>query len=142
MCALDIKKILVPLDGSPASFRGLNQAIILARNCQATITGLYVIGLVLPSKNAPVSPIEKHLLKTAAKFMAKAKKRAAQNGVLFNDKVLYGDEGPKIVSFAKNNTFDIIVIGARGRGMIKEIFLGSTSNHVLHKSSIPVLIVK
>jgi nucleotide-binding universal stress UspA family protein len=35
-----IKKILVPLDGSKNSMRGLDEGIYLARQCQATITGL------------------------------------------------------------------------------------------------------
>ena len=61
---------------------------------------------------------------------------------MFNGKVVYGDEGPEIVNFAKNNDFDVIVIGARGRSVLKEIFLGSTSNYVMHKSLIPVIIVK
>jgi nucleotide-binding universal stress UspA family protein len=34
------------------------------------------------------------------------------------------------------------VIGSRGMGAVKEIFLGSVSNYVLHKSKKPVLIVK
>ena len=38
--------------------------------------------------------------------------------------------------------FDLIVIGSRGMGAIKEFFLGSTSNYVMHKSKKPVLIVK
>jgi nucleotide-binding universal stress UspA family protein len=33
-------------------------------------------------------------------------------------------------------------MGARGLGAIKEAFLGSVSNYVLHKSKVPVLIVK
>lgn len=142
MAMKKIKKILVPLDGSKNSFRGLDTAIYLARQSHATVTGLFVVGLVLPSKNAPLSTIEKYLLQQAAKFMAKAKKSAAKSGILFSDKVLYGDEGAKIVSYAKKNNFDIIVIGSRGRSVAKEIFLGSTSNYVLHKSPIPVLIVK
>ena len=40
-----IKKILVPLDGSKNSLKGLNEAIYLARQCGATITGLCVIPL-------------------------------------------------------------------------------------------------
>jgi nucleotide-binding universal stress UspA family protein len=36
----------------------------------------------------------------------------------------------------------MIVIGARGRSRAKEIFLGSVSNYVVHKSKLPVLIVK
>ncbi|HET7336946.1 MAG TPA: universal stress protein, partial [Candidatus Nitrosotalea sp.] len=37
-----ISKILVALDGSERSIRGLKEAIYLARQCGATITGLCV----------------------------------------------------------------------------------------------------
>ena len=137
-----IKKILVPIDGSKNSMRGLDEAIYLARQCHATITGLYVTPITKPATNSQISSLEKYLLNNASKFMAKAKTRAAQNGILFHDDVIYGDEGPKIINYANNKGFDIIVIGSRGMGSIKETFLGSTSNHVLHKSKIPVLIVK
>ncbi len=139
---MNIRKILVPLDGSKNSMRGLDEAIYLARQCHATITGLYVVPLSKPKTNSQISYIEKYLLGNAAKLMAKAKNRAAQNGIVFSDDVIYGDEGPKIVSYATNKKFDIIVIGSRGMSSIKETFLGSTSNFVLHKSKIPVLIVK
>jgi len=137
-----IKKILVALDGSKNSFRGLDEAILIARQAQCTVTGLHVVTLVLPSKDAPISRIEKYLLNSAAKFMHKAKIRAAKNGILFYDKVLYGDEGKQIVSYAKNQKFDLIIIGSRGMGSVKEFFLGSTSRYVVHKSTIPVLVVK
>ena len=73
-----IKKILVPLDGSKNSMRGLDEGIYLARQCQATITGLYVVPLAKPKTNSQISYVEKYLLTNAAKFMSKAKKRAAQ----------------------------------------------------------------
>ena len=142
MSALYIKKILVPLDGSKNSFRGLDEAIYLARQCRSIITGLYVIPMGSPARRTPVSPIDKYFLKQASKFLEHAKKRAAQNGIMFKHEIIYGDKGSKIVNFAKNNHFDIIVIGARGQSAIKDIFLGSTSNYVLHKSPIPIMIVK
>ncbi len=137
-----IKKILVPLDGSKNSFRGLDEAIYLARQCQATITGLYVVPISKPKTDEQISYVEKNLLTYAAKFMQKAKKLSAQNGVLFEDKVVYGNEGSKIAKFAERKSFGLIVIGSRGMGSLKEIFLGSTSNYVLHKCKVPVLIVK
>ena len=137
-----IKKILIPLDGSKNSMRGLDEGIYLARQCQATITGLYVVPLSKPKTSSQISYVEKYLLNNAAKFMSKAKKRAAQNGILFDDTVIYGNEGSKIISFASNKSYDIIIIGSRGMSSLKEAFLGSTSNFVLHKSKIPVLIVK
>ncbi len=137
-----IKKILVPIDGSKNSMRGLDEAIYLARQCHATITGLYVIPIAKPLSDSQISYLEKYLLNNASKFMSKAKIRCGQNGILFDDDIAYGDEGPKIINYADNKVYDIIVIGSRGMSSIKEAFLGSTSNYVLHKSKIPVLIVK
>lgn len=137
-----IKKILVPLDGSHNSFRGLDVAINLAKQCHATITGLYVLGIVRPRVNEPITPLEKMLLEHAQKSMKKAKLKAAQNGILFLDRTSYGDSGSRIVDIAQRKNFDLIVIGSRGMGSAKEIFLGSTSNYVIHKSKKPVLIVK
>ncbi len=140
--AIKIKKILVPLDGSSNSFRGLDIAIHMARESHAIITGLYVLGITKPRTNDQITPLEKILLEHAQKIMKKAKLKAAQKGILFFDRVSYGDDGKRIVSFAEKGNFDLIVIGSRGMGAAKEIFLGSTSNYVLHKSKKPVLIVK
>ena len=140
--ATKIKKILVPLDGSDNSFRGLDVAIHMARESHATITGLYVVGIVKPRTNEPISSLEKLLLDHAKKIMKKAKLCAAKKGILFFDRVSYGDGGQRIVDIAEKKGFDLIVIGSRGMSAAKEIFLGSTSNYVLHKSKKPVLVVK
>ena len=130
------------MDGSSNSFRGLDTAINMARQCHATITGLYVAEIVRPRTSDPITPLEKILLEHAQKIMKKAKLKAAQQGILFFDRVSYGDEEKRIVDIAEKKNFDLIVIGSRGMGAAKEIFLGSTSNYVLHKSKKPVLIVK
>ena len=140
--SISIKKILVPLDGSTNSFRGLDVAIHMARECHATVTGLYVVGITKPKTNDPITPLEKILLNNAKKIMNKAKLRSAKQGILFFDRVSYGDEDKSIVDIAEKKNFDLIVIGSRGRSSAKEVFLGSTSNYVLHKSKKPVLIVK
>jgi len=139
---MTIKKIMVRLDGSKNSFRGLDEAIIVARNCQSVITGVYVTPLNPPASVEQKAYIKNILLKNANKFMEKAKTHSAQNGILFYEKILHGDSGSKIIKFAHDRNFDLIVIGSRGMSSVKELFLGSTSNYVLHKSKIPVLIIK
>ena len=136
------KNILVPFDGSKNSIRGLDVAIHMARESHATITGLYVLGMVKPRPNDSITPLEKILLGHAQKMMKKAKLEAARRGILFFDMTSYGDDGKRIVDIADRKNFDLIVIGSRGMGAAKEFFLGSTSNYVLHKSKKPVLIVK
>lgn len=136
------KKILVPLDGSKNSFRGLDTAIFLARQTGATLTGMFVLPRTPDKKLRRLGNPEKEALKIADKVMEKAKKRAAQNGIVFNKKIDFGDPAYMIVKFSKSLHYDIIVIGARGMSGIKDIFLGSTSNYVLHKAKAPVIIVK
>jgi nucleotide-binding universal stress UspA family protein len=136
------QKILVALDGSKNSIRGLNNAIYLARQCQATITGIYAIPRPPhPVFRSPRYP-EKPRLRGAQNMMDFAKRHSAQNGIVFEQKIVFGDASGTIVKFAKDKKFDLIVIGARGRSIVKEVFFGSVSNYVLHKSSIPVLVVK
>ena len=137
-----INKILVPLDGSKNSIRGLARAIYLARQCQSTITGLFVRQVPGVYGIHPVSAIKFDLEKEANKFLQSAKKTAGQNGVLLRTKILAGDPGYDIVRFSKDKKFDLIVIGARGQSALKEVFMGSVSNYVIHKSKIPVLVVK
>lgn len=136
------QRILVALDGSKNSIRGLNNAIYLARQCQATITGIYVIPRPPhPAFRSSRYP-EKPRLRGAQNLMDFAKRHSAQNGIVFEQKIAFGDAGHTIVKFAKDKKYDIVVIGARGRSVVKEVFFGSVSNYVLHKSSTPVLVVK
>ena len=137
-------KILVAIDGSKNSNRGLVKAIDIAQSRGSTIVGLNVI-------NVPISyflhkskiKIKTESVKNAEKILDSAKKKCIKAKVSFESKVIPGGEpGYDIVKYANKNNIDLIVIGARGLNPLKEMFLGSTSNYVLHKSKIPVMIVK
>lgn len=137
-----LKNILVALDGSKGSSKALDQAIYLAREGQGVITGVFVIPLFSVNVASPKSKLGKAFAEGGKKILSDAKLRCAKNGVLFYEKILCGNEGFKLVSFAKNKKVDIIVIGSRGMSNVKEFILGSVSHYVAHKSPIPVLIVK
>ena len=137
-----IKKILVPLDGSMNSFRGLDEAIYLARQCHATVTATYVIPIYPRNLADAIMPYQIHLTKEAKKYMSSAKLRAAKQGVLLKSKIIYGSPSSEIPDMAKDNKFDLIVIGSRGHTGVKEVFLGSVASSVVHKSKVPILVVK
>ena len=136
-----IKKILIALDGSENSQRALDMGIFMARTYDTKLIGINIVSNI-PKKYHHLSYPEKPVLLAADKMMELAKKKCAQNGILFERKRAVGDPGPKITQFAKSFNFDIIIIGTRGMSGIKEQLLGSVSNYVVHKSSIPVMIVK
>ena len=137
-----ITKILVPIDGSANSFKALNEAIYLARQCHGTITGLCIIPIYTINLGKLLTSLKNQSQKEAKKFMAEAKKRCAQNGIVFNGKIIYGNQAWEITEFAAYKKFDLIVIGSRGISRVKEAFLGSVANMVVHKSKVPVLVVK
>ena len=139
---MNIKKILVPLDGSKNSMRGLDEAIYLARQCHATITGLYVIPIYPRNFADAIMPYQIHLTKSAKKFMNKAKSICAKKGIMFKSKIIFGSPIVEINDMVNTKKFDIIVIGSRGMGGLKEVFLGSVANAIVHKSKVPVLVIK
>ena len=142
--AIKTKKILVPLDGSKNSVRGLDMAIHLARQSHGVVVALTVKSVPGIYAIHPLGFLDFNSTKEIKKTLDDAKLRAAKKGIKLISKALSGDPGYDIARFANNkkNGIDLVVIGARGRSSAKELFLGSVSNYVLHKSKKPVLVVK
>lgn len=137
-----INKILVPLDGSQKSIDGLREAIYLARQCGATITGICVLPLYSINLGRLLTPLKNQSLKEAKKITSQSKRLCAQHGIVFHEKIIFGNQAWEITEFANYKKFDLIVMGHGGLGKMKEAFLGSVTNFVVHKSKIPVLIIK
>lgn len=141
-----IKKIMVCLDGSKNSTRGLQTGVGLAKQMDATILGIHSVTkfsafTAVHSARIP----EKKWPKDARKIINDAKRLVEKAGVRFESVVLAGHTaGYDLAAFANNpaNRIDHIVIGSRGMRFPKEIFFGSTSNFVLHKARVPVTIIK
>ncbi len=138
---VNIEKILVPLDGSENSFRGLDAAIYHAQKSQAEITAINILPN-MPEMFRDAPPYSEKAQKDAEIMMTEAKKRTSENDVQFQEKIIRGSTGKELVEFAEDYNFDLITIGSRGLGSGKEAFLGSVSNYIAHKSNVPVLIVK
>ncbi len=140
------KRIMVCLDGSKNSLRGLDKAISFAKESDAEIIGVHsnTSFSAFSAVRAPLLP-EKKWTNEERGIMSVAQKKVEKNKINFKGIVIGGhSSGIDLITFANNpkNKIDQIVIGSRGMGFPKEIFFGSTSNFVLHKAKSPVTIVK
>jgi nucleotide-binding universal stress UspA family protein len=137
-----IQRILVPIDGSQNSMRGLEKAIAIAQPTGATITSLHVIHIPARSAIHFTPQQRKKEIAFTESIIDEAVEKARKSKVELKPRTETGDPAEKIVQIAKSGNYDLVVIGSRGRGARKEMFLGSVSNHVLHKTNAPVLVVK
>ena len=147
-----IEKILVAIDGSNLAYESLDYALDLARKYSAEVMVLTAIQMPSDSvleQGTAFTPISsqsyreklenyhKEILSEAAK---NAKKSSPQ--IHFTTKLVEGRPADKIVETAKLESCDLIVMGSRGLGGIKEFFLGSVSDRVADEAPCPVLIIK
>lgn len=56
--------------------------------------------------------------------------------------VVEGEAGPAIVAQARAINADAIVMGSHGRRGIQRLLLGSVAEHVVHQSTVPVIVVR
>ncbi|MFZ0184811.1 MAG: universal stress protein [Nitrosotalea sp.] len=139
MSAQRFEKILVPLDGSKNSLKALETAIHLAGENEASLVVIHVIHTLSQKAGVKQKSGEEEV---PPAFILQTKKLAIKNKIPFSSRILTGDPGHAIVEYSNTHAIDLIVIGARGVNTFKNIFLGSVSSYVLHKSKTPVMLIK
>ncbi|WP_234553600.1 universal stress protein [Thermus caliditerrae] len=140
------KTILMPTDGSPCSFQAIEHGLSLAKALSAKVHFLYV--LENPAQAIWIAPesvpygleLLEDLKKAGEEAIAKALNLAQEKGVEATGEVKEGVPVPTIVEAAKG--FDLLVMGTHGRTGLDKLLLGSVTEGVLHRVSIPVLVVR
>lgn len=143
------RKILVPLDGSPTSQRGLEEAITLARATGASLRLVHVIEPVPVAADMMTAGVWGALIagqhEAGEQLLAKAGAAAEQQGVSSTRQVLElpGERvADAILNEAKAAGADLIVMGTHGRRGFQHLMLGSDAERVLQLSKVPVLVVR
>jgi nucleotide-binding universal stress UspA family protein len=146
---MSFKRILVPVDGSPASSKGMKAAIRLARENRAKLLLLHVVeeytAFIAPEVGANVGPILDGMRAAGKRTLARVARSAAAAGASRPQAILVENFGGRvadsIVKEAKRARADLIVMGTHGRRGIKRALLGSDAETVVRYSPIPVLLV-
>jgi nucleotide-binding universal stress UspA family protein len=64
-----------------------------------------------------------------------------QSGVRYRELFEEGRPGPVLLEVAAREHVDLIVVGRRGLGSVRELLLGSVSHYLAHHSDRPVVIL-
>jgi nucleotide-binding universal stress UspA family protein len=141
------QNILVPVDLSTQSTRAFKVALDVAKKYNSKITLLTCLELDashhLYYEARPNSQQVKKQSKIVKKHFEKLESLAEKNNISIKTKILtLGSVVNNIVTFAKSQKHDLVVIGSHGRTGFDKLLLGSVANGVSHKIKCPILIVR
>jgi len=126
---------LVCFDGSPGSLLAVKHAVVLAKPQD----WLYLMTVFAK----PVQEV-KEIWMNASQLIAEAEAVVHQldpNRRFRSFIRVNSDPSNEILEFSAKSDCDYIVMGARGLSNIKAMLLGSVSSFVVHRATVPVLIV-
>lgn len=140
-----LSRILVPVDGSPASAHAVDLAIKLAKATGAAISVIYIfayepgalVGLAKLSK----AEADKLTARKTQEAVRGARRKLSQAKADYEEITTYGDPAEEIIGYARKRRASLIIMGRRGLSRIQELVLGSVSDKVLRYAPCPVTVV-
>lgn len=148
-------KILVCYDGSESSLRAVGKAHHLIKDC-----GIHEVTLIHAYTEHSREPIAKDKFATPPSLLDKLKdaekekwlekqetleeiaERFESSGAKTNIRIEHGQPAKVIIKEAESGEYDLVILGRRGRGGIKNMVIGSVSNSVIQGTDVSVLVVQ
>jgi len=145
-------KILVCLDGSKTAEQILPYVEAQATQFVSTVTLLQVVTISGPAlAGAGAAPLPGEIIveqlkveeEDATKYLNGIAESLEAKGIETEVVVKQGVQiGEEIINYARQNSIDLIAIATHGRTGIGRAVFGSIADHLLHHSSLPMLVIK
>ncbi|MDM0110218.1 universal stress protein [Variovorax sp. J22R24] len=144
------QRILVAVDGSPTSARGLDEAIGIAKFTQGRLRLFHVIdelslALAMNAYAGYARDWLNELREKGRKLLVEGK-AAAQAAGVEADVVLCdtfsGSVHEQVTEEARTWPADLIVVGTHGRRGVGRFIMGSSAEYILRCATVPVLLVR
>jgi nucleotide-binding universal stress UspA family protein len=144
------QQILVPIDGSPTSRHGLDEAIRVAKLTHGRLRLLHVIdelsfALAMDAYAGYAGDWLNVLRENGGRLLDEAVATAQAAGIEA-DQVLCdsfaGSVHEVVNAEAAKWPADLIVLGTHGRRGVGRVVMGSSAEHILRYASVPVLLIR
>jgi nucleotide-binding universal stress UspA family protein len=142
-------RVLVAVDGSEPSLKGLVLALDYAQSVGAQVKAVYVLNILIPDGSAAPSicyePLLLKLRREAAEVIASVKGRGAARDMTIEAETVEtvgGRTADAILDAAKGWHADVIVMGTHGRRGMRRVTVGSDAEDVVRASTVPVLLTR
>lgn len=140
-------KFLVAVDGSKSALSAARYAAKLASAVRGKnhVTLLSVhddSALKLFKSYVPKGAIGDYLREMSEKDLAPSRKALDKAEIAHDMVIRYGDIAEQILDEIKSSGCDMVILGSKGRGVLKNLMVGSVAQKVLASTSVPTLMVR
>jgi len=139
-----IKRILLATDFSRWAKRAEDYACALACSWRASLTVLSVAEF--PPGLNPDYPVNQQyladLLKHASSQLVDFKGRMERRGIAITTRLATGIPSEEVITAARAEDSDLLVVGTKGKTGLAHVMLGSTAERVIRGAPCPVLTVR
>jgi nucleotide-binding universal stress UspA family protein len=134
--------IVCPVDFSEPSSIALNYAATVAHHFGARLLVVTIDDplLAAAAENAGLQTLSQQTEEGLRRFVDSAVPHEPNQAATIEFVVTVGKPAAEILRLGRDSASDLIVMGSHGRSGITKKFFGSTTERVLHETSIPVLI--
>ena len=144
--AIRLNEILVGCDFSPDSGQAFRYGLSLAQEFQAKLHLTHVIEPpaqpnLIKEESVMSGEIQEDYQNILIQKLKDMVPEDAANWCIPQTSILEGQPYDELVKYAATRDIDMIVLGVRGHGLVKTLFLGSTTDRVIRNSPCPVLSV-
>jgi nucleotide-binding universal stress UspA family protein len=136
-------QILIPTDGSDAAEAAVDHALDIAREYSARLHVLYVVDMrTLSTVDFGAESVITALEDEGASAVERVRSLAETQGVDAVTEVKRGSPAETIRHYAEDNGIDLVVMATHGRRGLDRYLLGSVTERVVRRSSVPVMTVR
>ncbi len=148
---IEIRKILVPIDGSEYSLKAAQYATQLARTEKAQLFCIHVVtpripyGYATPAASSAKSRYYDDIKNKVESWFDNVRNMAKDEGIFDIKTEIFIDVKSiieSIIEYATRRNIDLIVIGTRGRTGLRRFFMGSVANGVVQHAHCSVLVIR
>ncbi len=131
-------RVLVATDGSECSYAATRDFLAIAGPARHHVTILYVMPMLAVGRSPGY--LQSELEREGVTALSTVSALFHHAGISAETQIRQGVPAEAILEVARDGDFDLIVIGRRGIGGMRELLLGSVSRTIVQKAPCSVLV--
>lgn len=137
-----LRRILVGYDASAESEKALEVALALGECTNSKVLVLAVARPSEPEMSGKAAALLDAAREQLERTLSQLRGRVQQNGIRIETQVAVGHPAEEIISKAREDHADLIVVGHRSTPSLDQLTLGSISEQVLSHAPCPVMVTR